>query len=139
MEDLSRLLAPLAALLFILIGLAFTALWIAGAWKMFEKAGQPGWGILVPIYNLLLIVRIAGSPDWMFILLLIPGVNIVAHILVSLELGKRFSRGAAFTIGLIFIPAVFYALIGFGSDQYTPPPALAPADDLPPAGPVSPA
>jgi len=129
MEDLSRLLAPLAALLFILIGLAFTALWIAGAWKMFEKAGQPGWGILVPIYNLLLIVRIAGSPDWMFILLLIPGVNIVAHIFVSLELGKRFSRGAAFTIGLIFIPAVFYALIGFSSDQYTPPPSgpLAPA------------
>ncbi len=129
MEDLSRLLAPLAVFLFILVGLAFTAFWIAGAWKMFEKAGQPGWAILVPIYNLLLIVRIAGSPDWMFVLLLIPFVNIVAHIFVSLELGKRFSKGAIFTIGLIFIPAVFYALIGFSSDDYTPPPSgpLAPA------------
>ena len=138
MEDLSYLLGSLAALLFILIGLAFTVFWIAGAWRMFEKADQPGWGILVPVYNLLLIVRIAGSPDWMFILLLIPGVNIVAHIFVCLELGKRFSRGAAFTIGLIFIPAVFYALIGFSSDQYTPP-SLALADDLPPTDPVSPA
>jgi hypothetical protein len=137
MEDLSRLLAPLAALLFILIGLAFTVFWIAGAWKMFEKAGQPGWGILVPVYNLLLIVRIAGSPDWMFILLLIPGVNIVAHIFVCLELGKRFSRGAAFTIGLIFIPAVFYALIGFSSSRYTPP-LLTSSADLPPTDPVPP-
>lgn len=129
MDDLSRLLGPLAVVVFILVGLAFTAFWVAGAWKMFEKAGQPGWGILVPIYNLLLIVRIAGSPDWMFVLLLIPFVNIVAHIFVSLELGKRFSKGPAFTIGLIFIPAVFYALIGFTSDEYTPPPSgpLAPA------------
>lgn len=111
MEDLIHVVGPLAALFFLLLGLAFTVLWIAGAWKMFEKADQPGWGILVPIYNLLLIGRVAGLPDWMFLLLLIPGVNVVAHIIVSLELGKRFSKGAGFTIGLIFLPAVFYALL----------------------------
>ena len=137
MEDLSRLLIPLAALLLFLVGLAFTVLWIAGAWRMFEKAGQPGWGILVPIYNLLLIVRIAGSPDWMFVLLLIPFANIVAHIFVCLDLGKRFSKGGAFTVGLIFLPAVFYAVLGLGSAEYTPP-ALASSDEIPPAQPVSP-
>ncbi len=138
MEDLSRLLVPIAALLFVLVGLAFTVLWIAGAWRMFEKAGQPGWGILVPIYNLLLIVRIAGSPDWMFVLLLIPFVNIVAHIFVSLDLGRRFSKGGAFTVGLIFLPAVFYAVLGVGSAKYAPQADTSP-EEIPPAGPVSPA
>ena len=128
MEDLIHVVGPLAALFFLLLGLAFTVLWIAGTWKMFEKADQPGWGILVPIYNLLLIGRVAGLPDWMFLLLLIPGVNVVAHIIVSLELGKRFSKGAGFTIGLIFLPAVFYALLGFGAARYTPRPPAATED-----------
>ncbi len=129
MEDLIHIVGPLAALFFVLLGLAFTVFLIAGIWKMFEKADQPGWGILVPIYNLFLIVRVAGLPGWMFLLLLIPVLNFVAIVIVSLELGKRFSKGVGFTIGLIFLPAVFYALLGFGSDVYTP--RLAATEDVP--------
>jgi len=77
---------------------------------MFEKADQPGWGILVPIYNLILIVRVAGLPEWMFLLLLIPVVNFVAMIIVSLEIRERFSKGVGFTVGLIFLPALFVHL-----------------------------
>lgn len=123
MEDLIHLTGPLAALFFLLFGLALTVFLIAGIWKMFEKADQPGWGILIPIYNLILIVRVAGLPGWMFLLLLIPVLNFVANIIVSLELRKRFSKGVGFTIGLIFLPALFYALLGFGSDAYLPRPA----------------
>ena len=123
MEDLIHFVGPLSVLLFLLLGLAFTVFLIAGTWKMFEKAGQPGWGILVPIYNLILIVRVAGLPGWMFLLFLIPVVNFVANIIVSLELRERFSKGVGFTIGLIFLPALFYALLGFGSDVYLPRPA----------------
>ena len=133
MEDLIHLVGPLAALLFLLLGLAFTVFSIIGIWKMFEKADQPGWGILVPIYNLILIVRVAGLPEWMFLLLLIPVVNFAAMIIVSLELRKRFSKGVGFTIGLIFLPALFYALLGFGSDVYRPRPA-ATEHALPPSG-----
>ena len=79
MEDLIHFVGPLAVLFFLLLGLAFTVFSIMGIWKMFEKADQPGWGILVPIYNLILIVRVAGLPEWMFLLLLIPVVNIVAN------------------------------------------------------------
>lgn len=130
MEDLIHLVGPLAALFFLFLGLAFTVFLIAGIWKMLEKADQPGWGILVPIYNLILVVRVAGLPGWMFLLLLIPVLNFVANIIVSLELRKRFSKGVAFTIGLIFLPALFYALLGFGSDAYLPRPAAT--EDAPP-------
>ncbi len=123
MEELIHLVGPLAVLLFLLLGLAFTVFSIAGIWKMFEKADQPGWGILIPIYNLILIVRVAGLPEWMFLLLLIPVVNFVAMIIVSLEIRERFSKGVGFTIGLIFLPALFYPLLGFGSDVYLPRPA----------------
>lgn len=123
MEDLIHFVGPLAVLFFLLLGLAFTVFSIMGIWKMFEKADQPGWGILVPIYNLILIVRVAGLPEWMFLLLLIPVVNIVAMIIVSLEIRERFSKGVGFTIGLIFLPALFYPLLGFGSDVYLPRPA----------------
>ena len=123
MEDLIHFVGPLAVLFFLLLGLAFTVFSIMGIWKMFEKADQPGWGILVPIYNLILIVRVAGLPEWMFLLFLIPVVNIVAMIIVSLEIRERFSKGVGFTIGLIFLPALFYALLGFGSDVYLPRPA----------------
>lgn len=123
MEDLIHLVGPLAVLFFLLLGLAFTVFSIAGIWKMFEKADQPGWGILVPIYNLILIVRVAGLPEWTFLLLLIPVVNFVAMIIVSLEIRERFSKGVGFTIGLIFLPALFYPLLGFGSDVYLPRPA----------------
>lgn len=123
MEELIHLVGPLAVLLFLLLGLAFTVFSIAGIWKMFEKADQPGWGILIPIYNLILIVRVAGLPEWMFLLLLIPVVNFVAMIIVSLEIRKRFSKGVGFTVGLIFLPALFYPLLGFGSDVYLPRPA----------------
>ncbi len=123
MEELIHLVGPLAVLLFLLLGLAFTVFSIAGIWKMFEKADQPGWGILVPIYNLILIVRVAGLPEWMFLLLLIPVVNFVAMIIVSLEIRERFSNGVGFTVGLIFLPALFYPLLGFGSDVYLPRPA----------------
>ena len=123
MEDLIHLVGPLAVLFFLLLGLAFTVFSIIGIWKMFEKAAQPGWGSLVPIYNLILIVRVAGLPEWMFLLLLIPVVNFVAMIIVSLEILERFSKGVGFTIGLIFLPALFYPLLGFGSDVYLPRPA----------------
>ncbi|MYA80457.1 MAG: signal peptidase I [Acidobacteriia bacterium] len=123
MEDLIHLVGPLAVLFFLLLGLAFTVFSIMGIWKMFEKADQPGWGILIPIYNLILIVRVAGLPEWMFLLLLIPVVNFVAMIIVSLEIRERFSKGVGFTVGLIFLPALFYPLLGFGSDVYLPRPA----------------
>ncbi|MDA1311761.1 MAG: DUF5684 domain-containing protein [Acidobacteria bacterium] len=122
MEDLHQAVGAGIALIVIVLAATVTIFSIAGVWKMLEKGGQPGWGIFVPIYNAILLVRIVGLQDWFFLLFLVPGVNIVAHIIVSLELGKRFGRGAAFTMGIILVPALFYPVLGFGRAVYTPPP-----------------
>jgi hypothetical protein len=121
-EDLHQAIGAGIALVFIGLAAAIAIFSIAGTWKMFEKGGQPGWGIFVPIYNAILLVRIVGLQDWFFLLFLVPFVNIVAHIIVSLELGKRFGRGPAFTMGIILLPALFIALLGFDQSVYTPPP-----------------
>ena len=129
MEDLHQAVGAGFALVLIVLAAAFAIFSIAGAWKMFEKGGQPGWGIFVPIYNAILLVRIVGLQEWFFLLFLVPGVNVVAHIIVSLELGKRFGKSPAFTVGIILVPTLFYALLGFDGSVYTPPPPPPRADD----------
>ena len=103
-----------------IIYLAFVILMIASAWKVFTKAGQPGWGVLIPIYNVYLMLKIAGKPGWWLILLFIPFVNFVIAIIVALALAANFGKGAGFGIGLIFLPFIFYPILGFGGATYQP-------------------
>ena len=91
---------------------------IAAMWKMFTKAGQPGWAAIIPIYNLIVLLQIAGKPVWWFILFLIPLVNFVIIILVSIDVAKAFGKGAGFGIGLWLLPFIFYPILGFGGAQY---------------------
>ena len=96
------------------------ALMIAGYWKLFVKAGLPGWGALIPIYNTILWLRVAGRPVWWFLLLLIPIVNLVIYIIVNYDVATKFGKGIAFTLGLILLPYIFYLILGFGSAEYHP-------------------
>ena len=102
----------------ILFVLAITLFAIVSMWKVFEKAGQPGWGVLIPIYNILLLLKIAGKPGWWIILYLIPLVNIVIAIIVSIDIAKNFGKDAAFGLGLAFLGIIFYPILAFGSAQY---------------------
>jgi len=111
--------------LFFLVFIAIFVVAIAGMWKMFEKAGQPGWGCLIPIYNIVLMVRIAGKPDIWILFMLIPLVNLVFSILLAIEIAKRFGQGTGFGIGLILLPIVFYPILGFGDARYLGPQALS--------------
>jgi hypothetical protein len=104
--------------LVILIILAFALFMIVSYWKVFEKAGQPGWGVLIPIYNILLLLKIAGKPGWWILLYLIPLVNIVIAIIVSIEIAKNFGKDALFGLGLAFLGIIFYPILAFGSAQY---------------------
>lgn len=92
----------------------------AGYWKVFVKAGFPGWGALVPIYNCILWLRVAGRPGWWFFLLLIPFVNLVIYVIASYDVATKFAKGMGFTFGLIVLPFVFYPILGFGSATYHP-------------------
>ena len=90
---------------------------IAGVWATFNKAGIAGWKSLIPIYNQVLLLQIANRPTWWLILFFVPFVNFAVLILVSIDVAKRFGRGAGFGVGLGFLPFVFYPVLGLGSSQ----------------------
>ena len=114
------------AFLFV-IYLVVIVLTIAGLWQIFVKAGEPGWAAIIPFYNLWIYVKISGKEAFWFILFLIPCVNIVAAIVVSMALAERFGKEPVYGIGLAFLPFVFYPMLGFGQDQYQALPPAAPA------------
>ena len=101
-----------------IIGLVIGLLVIAGLWKVFTKAGKPGWAAIIPIYNLVVLLEIVGKPIWWIILMLIPLVNLIVYIIILVELAKRFGKGVGFAIGLLLFPFICFPILGFGSAQY---------------------
>jgi uncharacterized membrane protein YhaH (DUF805 family) len=106
-----------------LVGLAILVFLIAAMWKVFTKAGKAGWLVLIPIVNIYQLLKIAGRPGWWLILLLIPLVNLIISILVSMDIAKSFGKGAGFGLGLAFLGPIFYPILGFGSATYKGPAA----------------
>ena len=106
------------SVIFGILVIAVCVAMIAGMWKVFVKAGQPGWGCLVPIYNVILLLGMAGKPTWWIVLFLIPIVSLVAAVLVSIEIAKKFGQGTGYGLGLAFLPMFFYPMLGFGSAQF---------------------
>jgi hypothetical protein len=104
----------------LIVYLAIVLAVLAGYWKVFVKAGKPGWGILIPIYNLYLMIKIAGRPGWYLILMLIPLVNIVVGIVITIDIARNFGKGIGFALGLIFLGFIFYPILGFGDARYQP-------------------
>ncbi len=101
-----------------IIYLAILILMIASMWKIFEKAGKPGWAAIVPIYNLIVILEIVNKPIWWIVLFIIPIVNIIVAIIVYVELAKAFGKSAGFGVGLVFLGIVFFPILAFGDAQY---------------------
>ena len=85
---------------------------------MFEKAGEAGWKSIIPIYNIIVLLKIVGREWWWVLLMLIPFVGFIVWIIVALDLAKAFGRGTGFGIGLIFLTPIFALILGFGSDTY---------------------
>jgi hypothetical protein len=100
------------------IPFAFFVLMIISAWKVFEKAGKPGWACLIPIYNLIVMLEIVDRPWWWLFLLLIPLVNMVFAVILCVDLAKAFGQGAAFGIGLLLLGFIFYPILAFGDASY---------------------
>jgi len=115
-----------------IIWLAFIVLMIVSVWKVFTKAGKPGWASIIPIYNVVVMLEIAGKPIWWIILFFIPIANLVVGILMLAGIAKNFGRGVGTVIGLILLPIVFWPILAFGSAEYKPG-AAAPAAEPTPA------
>lgn len=101
-----------------IVPLIIMAVMIAALWKVFVKAGQPGWASIVPIYNIVVLVQISGKPVWWVILFFIPLANFVAAILISIAIAERFGKSTGYGLGLAFLGFMFYPMLGFSDAQY---------------------
>jgi len=111
----------------IIVYLAILVFMIAAGWKLYEKAGQPGWAAIVPIYNIVILMKIIKKPTWWVLLFLIPIVGFVISIIVALEMAKVFGKSSGFAVGLILLSPIFYPILAFGDAKYIG--AEAPSDD----------
>ncbi len=96
----------------------FVILLIAG-WRIFEKAGKPGWAFIIPFYNVIVLLEIVGKPWWWLLLMIfVPLGNLIWGIWTTNLLAKSFGKNEGFTVGLILLPFIFYPILGFGSAEY---------------------
>ncbi len=102
----------------ILMFLAIVIFEIAALWRLFIKAGQPGWAAIVPIYNAYVMLKVAGKPGWWLLLFLIPLANFVFLILTMIGLAAAFGKGTGFAVGLILLNAIFIPVLAFGDAEF---------------------
>lgn len=92
---------------------------VVGRWRVFEKAGEPGLASIVPIYDMIVTLRITGRPMWWIILLFVPIVNFIAWMIINLNLAWRFGKDLGYAFGLTLLPFVFFPILGFGDARYS--------------------
>lgn len=104
-----------------LVGVAIYVLLAIALWRVFTKAGYPGWLAIIPLVNAIFLVKVAGFSGWMTLLYLIPIVNIVFHIIVSIRVGRAFGHGWFFSLALLVVFWIIgYLIVGFSGDRYRP-------------------
>ena len=101
----------------LLIGAVYLVLFVA-TWKIYTKAGRPGWAALIPIYSTVVFCQICGRSGWLTLALMIPGVNVIVSIMLTVDLARVFGRGTGFMLGLIFLSPIFFPILAFGSSRY---------------------
>ena len=106
-----------------IVYLLVIVLMIVAMWKVFTKAGQPGWAAIVPFYNFIVLLKIAGKPLWWLLLLFVPFVNIVVMIMIVISLARNFGKGTGFAMGLLFLAPIFYPILAWSDATYQPQPA----------------
>lgn len=122
MSEFQELFLGLTISTWLSISLFIAVVYIVAQWKIYEKAGQNGWAVLIPFYNIYILLKIVGKPGWWLLLIIfVPFVNIVLAIWMTNLLSKSFGKDALFTIGLLFFGIIFYPILGFGDAKYIGP------------------
>jgi hypothetical protein len=107
--------------IFFTIYLIYLVIIIISWWKVFEKAGQPGWAAIIPIYNLYIIIKISGKPGWWIIMLFVPFLNWIFIPWTFNMISKSFGKDEGFTVGLCLLGIVFWPILAFGPANYLGP------------------
>lgn len=121
MSDSASVAAAGFSMVYSLISLALCIVVIVAWWKIFVKAGKPGWASIIPFYNTYCMFQISFGNGWLFLLCLVPCVNIVMIIIMYVKLAKAFGKSGGFAVGLIFLSFIFLPMLGFGDADYIGP------------------
>lgn len=101
--------------------MVFAVFMIICYWKIFTKAGKPGWAAIIPIYNIIVLLEVIGRPWWWVLLMLVPVANFVILIIMIFDLAKAFGKGTGFGFGLLFLSIIFVPILAFGDAVYKGP------------------
>lgn len=111
------------AIIYVLSMIALLVFEVIATWKMFEKAGKPGWASIVPVYNVVVLLDIIGYKWYYIFLFLLGGIPFIGHVALilfsislSIKLAKSYNQSAGFGIGLLLISMVFVPIIAFSKD-----------------------
>ena len=112
-------------IVYILVILVIAILQIVAMWKIFTKAGEKGWKSIIPVYNLVILFKVSGLSPWIifgYLAGIIPFVGWIVSLGITIyqcnSLAKSFGKDVGYTIGLLFLPTIFYMILGFGKAQY---------------------
>ena len=103
---------------FLVVSLVLLVIYMMGLCKIYKKAGKPAWGVFIPFYNFYLLFDILYKKGWKFLLLFVPFYNVYLLIKLPFRLAGMFGRGVLFGFGLLFLPFLFYPILGFGKFEY---------------------
>lgn len=101
-----------------LLSVVWAVIMIIAMWRVFEKAGRPGWAAIIPIYNIYVLLKVAGWSGWWLLALCVPLVNVLVSIFITYDLAKAFGKGFGYFLGLWFLSFIFLPVLGFGGAQY---------------------
>ena len=108
----------LVALPMVLFGIGVGLFMLICQWKIFEKAGKPGWAAIIPIYNVIVMLQMVDKPEWWIILFIVPVANVIIAIITVVALAEKFGQETGFAIGMLLLPIIFYPILAFGDSRY---------------------
>lgn len=91
---------------------------IVSQWKVFTKAGKPGWASIVPVYNMIVMIQIADLSLVYLLLFFVPIANIYALFKIYIGIAHKFGKSTGFGVGLIFLTIIFMPMLAFGDAVY---------------------
>lgn len=124
-DDGGGALACCTSVVCMIPGLLIGLVVLAGMWKVYAKAGQPGWASIIPIYNIIVWLQIVGRPVWWVLLMFVPFVGFVILIIVSIDLAKSFGKDELYGILLFILSPIMMIHLGFSDAQYVGPSAVS--------------
>ncbi len=86
---------------------------IVGLWFVFKKAGVAPWKALVPVYNIVVWLKICNKKWTWYLYFLIPAINVFVFLLLVVDTSRIFRRYSFWEqLASVIVPWVFMPLWG---------------------------